>query len=66
MLRYDIPPSLLINMDQAGVILIPGSNMAFHTTGAKQVDILHKDEKRAYTLCVGSSCSGNLLPFQSV
>ncbi|EGO28001.1 hypothetical protein SERLADRAFT_435774 [Serpula lacrymans var. lacrymans S7.9] len=63
---YDIPLSLLINMDQTGVYLVPGNNVTFNDRGAKQVNIASKDEKRAYTLVVASSCAGDLLPFQQV
>lgn len=66
MIRYKIPTSLLINMDQTGIILIPGADSTYHEKGAKQVHILGKTEKRAYTLAVASSCDGDILPFQAV
>ncbi|MCJ1465373.1 hypothetical protein MMC07_003991 [Pseudocyphellaria aurata] len=33
-IRYKIPVSLLINMDQTGIILIPGADSTFETKGA--------------------------------
>lgn len=53
-------------MDQTGVYLVPGNNVTYNDKGAKQVNIASKDEKRAYTLVVASSCTGNMLPFQQV
>lgn len=53
-------------MDQTGVLLVPGDNLTYHNTGDKQISIIAKDEKRAYTLVVASSCDGDILPFQQV
>ena len=63
---YDIPPFLLINMDQQGVYILPHNNTTYHETGARQVDIAAKEEKRAYTICVASTPDSNFLPFQQV
>jgi hypothetical protein len=35
-------------------------------TGSKQVEVVGKDEKRTFTLMVGISMSGEVLPFQAV
>ena len=53
-------------MDQIGNYVLPSNGRTFHTRGAKQVDIVAKDEKRACTLTVGSSMSGVFLPFQQI
>ncbi|GLB39952.1 hypothetical protein LshimejAT787_0704620 [Lyophyllum shimeji] len=63
---YDIPPELVINMDQTGVILLMSKKRTFAPTNSKQVDISFHDEKRAYTLCVASTPAGDILPFQQV
>jgi hypothetical protein len=63
---YDIPPYLVINMDQQGVVLIIGNNRTYEQVGASQVAITFRDERRAYTLCVASSSDGDLLPFQQI
>lgn len=57
---------LLINMDQTGVILIPGDNYTYEEKASTQVEIVGKDEKRAFTLVVATSCGGDVLPFQQV
>ncbi|KAG6824721.1 hypothetical protein H0H92_006024 [Tricholoma furcatifolium] len=63
---YDIPLKLLINMDQTGILILLSHLKTFHDKGARQVDIVGKDEKRAYTLCVATSAEGDILPFQQV
>jgi 5-keto 4-deoxyuronate isomerase len=59
-------PQLIVNLDQLGNVIWAGNNTTYHTKGAKQVDIVGNDEKRAYTLVVASSAAGNVLPFQQV
>ena len=59
-------PQLIVNLDQLGNVLWAGNNTTYHTKGAKQVDIIGNDEKRAYTLVVASSAAGNMLLFQQV
>ncbi|THV03410.1 hypothetical protein K435DRAFT_835856 [Dendrothele bispora CBS 962.96] len=63
---YDIPPGLLINMDQTGIMVLLTRGRTWDEKGARQVDIHGTDEKRAYTLCVASSADGDFLPFQQV
>jgi len=63
---YDIPPELLINMDQTGVIILMSKNTTYAEKGSRQVDVAGRDEKRAYTLCVATTPAGNILPFQQV
>ena len=53
-------------MDQTGVYVIPGDNFTYEERGKKQVVLVGKDEKRAYTLVVATSCDGDILPFQQV
>ncbi|KAG6877107.1 hypothetical protein C0992_010825 [Termitomyces sp. T32_za158] len=62
----NIPAQLLINVDQLGNYLLPNLTYTWHDTGAKQVDSNTKDEKRAYTLLVASTPTGEFLPFQQV
>ncbi|KAJ3718872.1 hypothetical protein C8R42DRAFT_697290 [Lentinula raphanica] len=62
----DIPPKLVINVDQPDIFLLPNSSQTHHTKGDRQVDLVAKDEKRAYTLLVASTSSGDFLPFQCV
>ncbi|KAF8983362.1 hypothetical protein BDQ17DRAFT_1336533 [Cyathus striatus] len=62
----NIPPSLVVNVDQMGMFVLPSSSRTYHDKGAKQVDAVAKDEKRAYSLLVASSTDRNILPFQQV
>jgi hypothetical protein len=66
MVTYEIPPYLLINMDQQGILVLIGNNTTYDTTGSRQVCVAAKDEKRAYTLCVSSTPAGDILPFQQI
>ncbi|KAJ6460178.1 hypothetical protein C8R45DRAFT_1109067 [Mycena sanguinolenta] len=61
-----IPPELIVNADQAGNYLLPASGHTFHDRGAKQVDLVAKDEKRTYTMMLASTPAGNFLPIQAV
>ena len=55
-----------VNFDQIGNHILPSNGCTFHNQGAEQVDIVAKDEKRAYTLLVASTADGDFLPFQQV
>jgi hypothetical protein len=61
-----VPPKLVVNMDQMGVYVLPNNALTYNKIGEKQVDVVAKDEKRAFTLCVASTPSGTLLPFQQI
>ncbi|KAF7372434.1 DDE superfamily protein [Mycena venus] len=63
---YDIPPELIVNMDQTGVMLMVANNKTYNPKGSRQLDIHGRDEKRAYSLLVGSTPKGKLLTFQQV
>ena len=62
----DIPIYLVVNFDQTQVTLAPGNRMTWAEIGSKQVGIVGMDEKRAFTLVVGVSADGTLLPFQTI
>lgn len=66
LIRCKIHLSLLVNMDQTGVTLIPGADSTFHERGVKQVHLLGKNEKRAFTPAVVSSCERDIPLFQAV
>jgi hypothetical protein len=55
-----------VGFDQVGNYILPSSGMTFAEHGLKQVDIIAKDEKWAYTLLVASTPEGTFLPFQQV
>lgn len=65
-INHRILPDLIVNMDQQGVTVLIGNDHTFDETGAKQVEIVARDERRAYTLCVASTPAGTLLPFQQI
>lgn len=53
-------------MDQMGNVIVPGNNTTYEKKGSKQVDVAFKDEKRASTLTVATTCAGDILPFQQI
>lgn len=61
-----MPAELVINADQTGVVLLPAGKETWAERGAKQVAGVVKEEKRQYTLTVGSASSGDMLPFQAI
>jgi DDE superfamily endonuclease len=59
-------PSLMINMDQTGVHLVPKSNYTYEKRKKKEIAMIGEDDKRAITCVVASSANGDLLPLQLV
>lgn len=53
-------------MDQTAIIFTPGADSTYNKKRAKQVHLLGKNEKKAYTLAVACSCARDVLPFQAV
>ena len=47
---FNIPPQLVINADQTGVVVIPTGTKTWAPIGDKQVSIIAKEEKQQYTL----------------
>ena len=66
MKHRNIPPKLVIFMDQTGKYLMGTKDKTYNKRGSKQIDLAAKDEKRAYTLCVSTTANGDVLPFQQV
>lgn len=64
--QYNVPIFLLVNSDQTGVRYSSGALETYAKTGSKQVEVIGKDERRAFTLMVGISMSGEVLPFQAI
>ena len=64
--NFNIPAALRVNTDQTQIVLQQGGNITWNERNAHQVTTHGQDEKRAFTLVVGISASGVLLPFQSV
>ncbi len=59
-------PALMINFDQTQVIYHLGGGLTYEKRGSKQVAVLNYDEKRVFTLTVGISLAGDLLPFHAI
>jgi hypothetical protein len=64
--QYGVPQPLLVNSDQTGCRYSSGALETYAKTGSKQVEVIGKDERRAFTLMVGISMSGEVLPFQAI
>ncbi|KAF7334113.1 DDE-1 domain-containing protein [Mycena venus] len=47
--REDIPPELIVNTDQTGIVFNPGGKFTWAPRGSTQVTIIGQDEKRAFT-----------------
>lgn len=58
-------PAFMVNFDQTQVVYHLGGGLTFDERGTKQVSVLNHEEKRAFTLTVGISGNGDLLPFHS-
>jgi hypothetical protein len=64
--NHHIPAELRVNIDQAQIVLQDTGNMTYECIGAKQIAVIGKEEKRAFTVLMGVSASGEVLPFQVV
>ncbi|KAF7344777.1 DDE superfamily endonuclease [Mycena venus] len=64
--EHYIPPSLIINSDQTGIVYAPGDGLTWAQKGSKQVPVVGKEEKRAFTLVVSVLNNGGFLGFQGV
>lgn len=62
----DIPSCCIVNSDQTQVVYSHGSQYTWHHRGDKQVSVLGTEEKRAYTMLIGVSNNGAVLPFQAI
>jgi len=66
-LKEDIHQSLLINLDQTGIILIPGGTQCtYDEKGIRQVALYEKEEKWAFTVVLITSANGLVLSVQAV
>lgn len=59
-------PCFRVNMDQTQFLLQMGGGLTFEILGSRQVPVVGLEEKRAFTLVVAVSSSGELLPFQAI
>lgn len=56
----------IVNSDQTQVLYSAGNKLTYAPRGSKQVSVIGADEKRAFTLMVGVSANGEVLPFQAI
>ena len=61
--EHNVPKPLSVNSDQTGVRYSADNIETYAPIGSKQVEVVGKDERRAFTLMVGISMSGEVLPF---
>ncbi|KAA1479593.1 hypothetical protein DENSPDRAFT_789377 [Dentipellis sp. KUC8613] len=59
-------PSLVVNLDQTQVIVGASDARTFEVEGSKQVSVVNKEEKRAWTAVVAVAASGDVLPTQII
>jgi len=60
---YDV--AFDVNIDQTQVVYQPGSTAIYKEVGLSK-SVIGSKEKRAFTLLLGISASGDLLPFQAI
>jgi len=63
---YDVHASLVVNLDQTGVHLVPASFWTYDTAGSSSVAVVGAEDKRQITAVVASSLYGDLLPLQLI
>ncbi len=62
----DIPPQLVINWDQTGISIVPGSSWTMEAKGTKRVEIVGMGDKRQITAVFCGTLSGEFLPPQLI
>ena len=61
---HSIPASCCVNSDQTGRTYAQSGESTYDPIGATQVPVVGKEDKRAFTIMVGISMDGVVLPFQ--
>ena len=61
---HNIPESLVINLDQTGLMLIPSGDWTMSKKGAKRVDLAGLGDKRQITATFAATLSFQFLPMQ--
>ena len=62
----EIPPELVINWDQTGISIVPGSAWTMDLKGSKRVEIVGISDKRQITALFCGSLAGDFLPLQLI
>jgi hypothetical protein len=63
---YNVHPSLVVNLDQTGVHLVPSAGWTYERKGSAAVATIGAEDKRQITAVVASSLHGDLLPLQLI
>ncbi|KAG2362624.1 hypothetical protein BDR07DRAFT_1284293 [Suillus spraguei] len=58
--------SFYVNIDQTNIVYQPANTTIYEEVSSKQVAVIGQEEKRAFTVVVGISASGDALPFQII
>jgi len=64
--NFKVLAVFVVNSDQTLIYYTAGAEETYAATGSKQVEVVGKDERRGFTLMVGVSMSGEVLPFQAI
>ena len=62
----DVPPELLFNWDQTGIIIVPESSWTVELKGSKRVEITGISDKRQITAVFCDTMTGEFLPPQLI
>lgn len=63
---FNIPAELRVNTDQTQTVYQQGTHTTWNKKAEDQVNVIGKEEKRAFTLVPSISASGELLPMQAI
>ena len=64
--EHNMPPSLIINLDQTPTKFVPGSNSTLAKTGSTNVPIIGMSDKRMITATLAITLNGTFLPMQLI
>ena len=62
----EIPPELILNLDQTGIRIVPSNNWTMNQQGVKRVEIGGAGDKRLITAVFCGSLVGDFLPVQVI
>ena len=62
----DIPPELILNLDQTGIKIVPSSGWTLAKVGSQRVEVIGANDKRQITAVFCGSMIGDFLPLQLI
>ena len=63
---HEVPPDLIFNWDQTGILLVPSAQWTMDKKGRKRVPIAGHNDKRQITAVMCGALTGEMLPIQLV